>query len=268
MPKRGRSFASYSSGSRAKSRRISHVPYSATIRRRTTQGSSRITNAGLYGSKVPGSARHVMASRSGKTLPLYVVPTMTSDEMHYHRTNLDDGDVNGQTWHRIAINTGIDLGSALTDRAGREISMKRVLLKLDYGAQATWALSEGTCRFALVYQKQTFGLIPPLGDVFASAIASKPWTDFPQSVGRDKYSILYDQTFTLNKPGTGNGYSTRFFDLDINLGNRRVRYDSTGSGEVANINLGVLYLYYCMEGPATSGQNPFHTFHTELQYSP
>jgi len=170
----------------------------------------------------------------------------------------------------------ISRGESLETRSGNEIRMQRLELRgtVRLGQQAP----HGVVRFSVVYDKSPVlgaTTYPALAQIYDARTggtmgANGDAMGFPDVNGRDRFEILYQETFSLARGASDSGTPTRWhtsdadtasFHRDIFLGNRVIRYGlGTTTGDIDVIVKGCLYLTWQCDGTlAGSGALPIES---------
>jgi len=164
----------------------------------------------------------------------------------------------------ITLLNGLKPGSDATQRIGRKILMKSVLIRIVYqwnfnNFPYTGFLNQGTdqCRTLLVYDKQTNGVVPTIDlllqpNVSGSVSGTSYAVSAPLNLdNRDRFTVLYDKTFSVNPvyivPTTGGlPIASQNWVKQIKIYkklNHEVIYNSGVGGLVGDVNTGGLFLF-------------------------
>lgn len=233
--KRARSL----SNRNVKRRRASLYPMSGSLYRRTP----KVSPAAMFGTVVPGSTRHVQASRSGHQFPLYV-PAPSVQEAHYHATGLNvlAADAGSLNWNITPLNGTISRNDQLSGRSGDSITMKQLALRFTIKNNA--ASLNLVYAWAIVYSKIPTPTVPAPSEVFEfnhpNALQSPHW--------RDNYEVLYHSYGAIGGNTTGQNSgglpAIKAIDLLVKLDNRTASWSvPVGSPTFADMTSGALFFY-------------------------
>jgi hypothetical protein len=151
------------------------------------------------------------------------------------------------------LTNGIKQGSGVNERVGRKIFLKSLYMRgfarLNRSAEAFPAV----CRMALVFDKQSNGNTPVLGDIFREIdnMGSMSVVDYssPMNINNTaRFTILLDKTFALqnysSSSATDDNHSAivpiRFYKK-LNL---FTQFNEGNTGTVSDISSGALYLIF------------------------
>jgi len=169
----------------------------------------------------------------------------------------------------IQLLNGLQLGTAAYQRIGNKIAMKSLYWSLAYANTATdsspttdTALVNIPVRAMVVYDKQTNGALPVLGDLLSAfsglgnATARTIDVNSPNNLNnRDRFIVLMDKRFML----TSTGPSCRFIKKYKRL-NTSVTYKSGATvGDVTDITSGGLYFITYRDAEMNGTTNPSST---------
>lgn len=184
------------------------------------------------------------------------------------------------TGHFEILNTPIK-GDDRYERNGRAIRMKSIQIQARVGITlpTTTDITEDYLRYMIVYDKQSNGAPPSLGDLLRDSNAGNQTSAFSQINldNRDRFEILKDVAFPTAyfSPATAASRtnqnildkvrSTVNVDLFIPLKGREVVFNSNNAGSAADIQTGALYL---MTTNQETANNNLYTmeYTTRLRY--
>ena len=166
----------------------------------------------------------------------------------------------------IQLLNGLQLGTAAYQRIGNKIAMKSLYWSLAYSTAATdstpttdTALVNIPVRAMVVYDKQTNGVLPVLGDLLSAfaglgnATARTIDVNSPNNLNnRDRFIVLMDKRFILSNTGPSNRYIKKYKRL-----NTSVTYKSGATvGDVTAITSGGLYFITYRDAEMLGTTNP------------
>lgn len=219
--------------------------------------------------------RGTSPTRSGRVVPAggrrYQGPL--GPELKYFDLPLQTSAVNS-TGVIAALNYPNE-GSGATQRIGRRIHMKNLLIRGDFEPLAVANTSLQLVKLALVYDRQYNGASPTLGDIFQYRYGSAGATTAtdvysPMNLdNRDRFVILKDKYMHLpattvaaqtNSPGMG--YTRTQFKWYVNLKNYETHFKASTYANT-DIATGAL-LFVIVAGDASNNYNL--TWHSRLKF--
>lgn len=225
-------------------------PYGRRHYRRLARPMSR---AGLYGSYVP-TVPIKRVSSSGRRFPLYLRPSRTAVEAHYHFVNFAVSSVRSDNPSFHCLNDNILAGDSIAQRTGNSINMRQLNLNITAELPDSGSTHAGnTVRYMLVFQKQTYGAQPGITDLLVASSTANYYNAHQNPSFRDKYAILFDDTLDLGGAyrstdwdPTSNSRKQKRYSLD--LGKRIARWASATSHDYSNMTYGILWLIIMNSG--------------------
>lgn len=92
----------------------------------------------------------------------------------------------------VGLMNGVALGTDYTDRIGRKIVLKSIFMKFTIQPSTTSCPSGDSVRLLVVYDSQTNGAAPAVGDILNSATHIAPMN----LNNRDRFKVLFDKHMT------------------------------------------------------------------------
>ena len=166
----------------------------------------------------------------------------------------------------IQLLNGLQLGTAAYQRIGNKIAMKSLYWSLAYSNMATdsspttdTALVNVPVRAMVVYDKQTNGALPVLGDLLSAfaglgnVTARAIDVNSPNNLNnRDRFIVLMDKRFILSSAGPSSRFIKKYKRL-----NTSVTYKSGATvGDVTDITSGGLYFITYRDAEMLGTTNP------------
>lgn len=148
----------------------------------------------------------------------------------------------------VTLINGINVGSTANAAIGRQVRMRSVHVRLQANA-VVGATSCATCRLLCVYDKQPNGALGTLASIF-TAVADN--TCASMNLGySDRYSVLFDEKFTIGKTGTDNDAYLVDRYVKVNLVSKAITNAFTGA--IGGIQEGAIYLIPISDNALLSG---------------
>jgi len=156
---------------------------------------------------------------------------------------------------------------AIGQRIGREIVMKKVIVRVTGGYQVADLIAgtgyindSGTIRVVIAYDKQTNGAAMSWASLMnTSGTAGAPFANRSVST-MDRYMVLADKTFQVSAAGPNSFDWT--FTVPCNL---EVRFTSTNNGDVTDIITGSLYVL-TVDGNSTANLPGQFSTYTRVEF--
>jgi len=139
----------------------------------------------------------------------------------------------------VLINASVP-GTGATNRIGRKIIMKNILMRCYYDAGTN--SNSGYVRTMLVYDMQANGATPSAADIFMNG--STPFITMPMNLdNRDRFRVIHDRTRYLAGANGNTDTNEIYYKKYIKLGKGlETIYNAGSAGTVADIQTGALYL--------------------------
>lgn len=160
----------------------------------------------------------------------------------------------------VTLLNGVPVGDDFTDRTGRKILMKSLSIKSFVSPQGATSVDQ-LARILIVYDKQTNGATPAIGDILRISAPGTFGTDHKNLNNRDRFVILCDQTFEIGYSDTtatvavAHSPTIQKFNKYIKL-DLPVTFGNTTAG-IASITTGGLFMVTCGTA-ATGGASDFN----------
>jgi len=156
---------------------------------------------------------------------------------------------------------------AIGQRIGREIVMKRLIVRVTGGVQVAdlvagtgYVNDSDTIRCVIVFDKQTNGAAPSWASIYnTSGNAGAPFANRSVST-LDRFMVLADKTFQVCAAGPNSFDHT--FKLKVNL---ETRFTSTNNGDVTDIITGSLYVFV-VDGNSTANVPGQFATYTRVEF--
>lgn len=151
----------------------------------------------------------------------------------------------------------IPQGTSNSERIGKNIA----LLGFQMRGKVEHSTGSGaqSMQYALVYDSMPNGTLPTASDIFTSTDSY----GFPDDYNTTRYTVFRDQRFDMrNANGSSMIHSIRD---NINLNKYTTQYGSLGTGSIADVYGGALYLV-CMSDQPLISTHPSMTVSIRLRY--
>lgn len=155
-----------------------------------------------------------------------------------------------------ALCNGIVPGSGASNRIGRKIVMKSILLRWSIALSPT-TTQGGTFRVMIVYDKQANATAPVVTDILLSA----NYTSQNNLSNRDRFVILSDMITDPISAGGNYSLSGKLYKK-LNL---ETMYNAGVAGTIGDITTGSLYILIGNNGTFATAQ-PIITYETRVRY--
>jgi len=136
--------------------------------------------------------------------------------------------------------SGIAEGTDFTNRLGRKVTVKNLMLRYLITNNAQTAAASGAVRVVAVYDRQPNGALPVYSDVFTPAPGGQiaGTTSMMNLSNRDRFFVLHDKTHEISPQGPQVKYCKKF---------RKINTDLTFKGTdntIASASSGAMYIFY------------------------
>jgi len=178
--------------------------------------------------------------------------------------DVDPVSVNVTSTATFNLLNGIATGTDFTDRIGRKVNLKSLFIRYNVGPEDQ-TVTDNLVRILVVYDNQTNGAAPIIGDVLKSANSLSQLN----LNNRDRFKVLWDKeiqlTFASNTATVAvsfgqNGYCGKKFK---SLRNLEMIFGGTAA-TVASIQTGSIYLITI--GSATAGAASTFSFSSRIRF--
>ena len=166
-------------------------------------------------------------------------------ELKFHDRDTDDALVS-PTGDVLLLNL-IAQGTGESQRIGRKITIRKIDWRYTIAvlAQTDAALTAESCRVMLIHDHQCNGVTPTVGDVLKTA----DYQSFNDLANTGRFNTLFDRTYTIRAPLSGNGtsdqtgtyYINGYVHKDVNI---NIEFDNTTGaiGEIRSNNIFLLFI--------------------------
>lgn len=139
----------------------------------------------------------------------------------------------------VLLNT-VAQGASVTQRVGKKITMKSIMFRGSMQNLSTAATND--VAFLIVYDKRPTGALPAITDILTSVSPAAMNND--ANAGRFQILKRVDEVLLGNSAAAANYTDSMFKGCDfwLNLASRPVVYKAAGTGAIADIEEGALYL--------------------------
>lgn len=166
----------------------------------------------------------------------------------------------------LALLNGCAPGTGPSQRIGRRINMKSLILRFTFGAAtASSTIFQGRIKIWIVADTQANATTPAFSDIFtapaqclANAVANLD--------NRDRFKVLWKKSVLLDQAG---GHPAAYFDANIRL-RCTTTYNAGTAGTVADIQTNALYLvaaYTQATSTVAPTNDPRLTYYARVRYS-
>lgn len=152
----------------------------------------------------------------------------------------------------IAALNLIPTGSGVSQRVGRKILMKSILLRVyikngDWGDASEAVSDMAGYRMVLVYDRQCNGVPPTFDDIFEFTMGTSVFITNPLNLAnRDRFLVLWDKQFVLdgvvNSAGTQNINTQKFFKKYKRLNLETIFQNDASTAGINDIKTGSMFL--------------------------
>lgn len=153
----------------------------------------------------------------------------------------------------ITLLNPVPQGAAVTQRVGKKIAMKSLQCRGNFLSNAVTTIADAA--ILIVYDKRPTGSLPAITDILVSVTTNSMNND--NNSGR--FSILkrVDQVMVGNSTTPATGGEAYDSDWYLPLRDREVVYKALGTGAIADIEQGALYLVTVGGNAAGTGAASF-----------
>lgn len=190
----------------------------------------------------------------GKPTPQYAVRVSNviryaTKETGFLDTQLDALPFN--TTGQVSLLNVVPQGNTQTTRVGKKILLKGVQIRGSI-TYATTNVPFHHCAYVLIYDKRPDGAVPGIADILAAASSNALNND----TNSGRFMMLKREDFMINHVTSSSGEgqldtSSKVIDDYVPLKGMETVYKALGTGAIADIEQGALYLMVIGDQPAT-----------------
>lgn len=138
----------------------------------------------------------------------------------------------------ITLLATIAQGASVQQRIGKRAIYKSLLMRGNLAAGTTGTISDNT--ILIIYDKRPTGALPAITDILTSSNSVGFMND--NNTGRFEVIRRFDKVLAGNSTTPSTGLEIVNLDVFVPLKKRPITFESAGTGAIADIDMGALYL--------------------------
>lgn len=170
----------------------------------------------------------------------------------------------------VQLLNGLSLGTAVSNRIGRQIVIKGSHFKLAMTGSpnsATPTTPMVILRIMLLWDAQPNAALPSNTDILETVTAPYQTAASQAMKFATRFKILFDKRYCLNNQTTATSsqaFSTQF-DENFTKLNLKTQYANSNNGDITDIETGAL-LFFAISDATATANNPVLTMYHRLRY--